>query len=137
MEIRRIDEIKLDTKAYIGRILCVDSITRNDDRHFNNIAFLYKDGVYRPAPIFDNGSSCMSDIISYPMDVEFSHNYKSIHAKTFKTDFKAQLGFVNRLCVDYDGFLSSVNFRSREGKRALEVIKRGLSEMEGAAWERC
>lgn len=131
-----LDEIRLDIKAYIDRILCVDSITRNDDRHFDNIAFLYKDKIYWPAPIFDNGSSCMSDIISYPLTVDFNTNYKSIQAKPFRIDFKSQIGFVNRLYVDYEGFVNSVHFTAPEGIRAFEVIKRGLAEMEGISWER-
>lgn len=91
-----IDEIKLDIKNYIDRILCVDSIVRNDDRHFDNISFLYKDGVYKPAPIR----------IRRQIDSE------------------------------YDGFINSIQFDTQESIRALEVIKRGLAEMEGISWER-
>lgn len=131
-----IDEIKLDIKNYIDRILCVDSIVRNDDRHFDNISFLYKDGVYKPAPIFDNGSSCMSDTFSYPFEVDFDINYTSIQAKPFRADFKSQIGYVDRLIVDYDGFINSIQFDAQESIRALEVIKRGLAEMEGISWER-
>lgn len=47
-----------------------------------------------------------------------------------------RLGYVDRLIVDYDGFINSIQFDTQESIRALEVIKRGLAEMEGISWER-
>ena len=50
--------VKFDVKEYIDKILCIDAITRNEDRHFRNISFLYKGGVYVPGRVYDNGASC-------------------------------------------------------------------------------
>ncbi len=130
------DIVKFDVKPYFDKILCLDSITRNDDRHFDNISFIYRDGVFRPAPIFDNGGACMSDLIMYPMSVDFDTNYKSILAKPFRTNFVSQLQNVDKLVVDYDSFFNSVALNSAAAIRALEVLKRGLKETEGIAWER-
>lgn len=128
--------VGFDIKSYVDRILAVDSITRNDDRHFSNIAFLYKEGKYIPAPIFDNGAACMSDLITYPIDVDFETNYKSILAKPFSIDFRRQLKYNDRLLVRDKEFLESVNMSGVYGVRAIETIKRGLRDMEGVAWER-
>lgn len=128
--------VGFNCKGYIDKILCLDCIIRNDDRHFNNINFLYKDDRYIPAPIYDNGCSCMSDIYTYPMEEDFHANYESIIAKPFKSSFEKQLVNNSRLLVDYEGFFNSVRVYSEEAKRALRVIKESLDRTEGIAWER-
>lgn len=130
------DIVKFDVKPYLDKILCIDAITRNDDRHYKNICFLYKDGVYSPCPIFDNGSSCMSDLISYPMDADFERNYGSIQAKPFYTDFSKNLHNNECILVHYDEFLNSVNAIEPYSKRALQTLKKGLRDTEGLAWKR-
>ena len=127
--------VGFDVKSYIDKLLCLDSITRNEDRHFGNIVFIRDEKTYRPAPIFDNGASCMSDLLSYPIDCDFDIAYKSILAKPFNTDFKSNLKFNKKILVDYNGFINSVSFSDKYSRRAFEVIKRGLEEMRGIAWE--
>lgn len=129
--------VGFDVKSYIDTILCVDAMTRNDDRHFKNISFLYSDGKYSPAPIFDNGAACMSDMLSYPLEVDFDTNYSSISAKPFYTDFSRNLVNNRLLKLHYDDFVDSVNFSDRMSVRALKTVLRALSETEGIAWERC
>lgn len=131
------DYTDLDCKDYIDRILCVDSITRNDDRHFNNIAFLYDiaNGKYQFAPIYDNGCSCMSDLISYPSYVDFNVNYKSICAKPFDIDFIRQIHNPLRILINYNGFINNISVSSFNEERAIKTIIRGLQETKGISWE--
>lgn len=129
--------IGYDVKSYIDKILSVDSIIRNEDRHFKNICFLYKEGEYVPAPIFDNGDSCLSDLITHPLSVSIRDNLKNVYAKPFKTRYKENFSNNIPLLVDYDGFFSSVNVTDVRSIRALEVIRYGLKEMEGISWLRC
>ena len=131
-----LDELHIDCKDYLDRLLCLDSITRNDDRHFGNIVFLEKDGIYKPAPIFDNGSSCMSDTGLYLFKNGFNENYKLIRSKPFSGDFLTQIKNNNRITIDVDGFYKSVTTSTRESARAMETIKRGLEETEGISWVR-
>jgi len=128
------DVTGLDAKKYIDTILCIDAITKNDDRHFYNMSMLIDDGAYSFSPVYDNGSACLSDTVLYPYSVSLQDNIRRVLAKPFSTNFKYQLRFVDRLIIDYDGFIKSVN---GEHHRALDVIKYGLVEMEGIAWERC
>lgn len=130
------DETGKYFKDYLDRILCLDSIIRNDDRHFGNISLIYT-GEYLSAPIFDNGLSCLSDINTYPIDIRFEDNYKAVLAKPFNTDFKRQIHNVKRISVKYDEFIESMQLSSPEAKRAKATIIRGLNEMEGISWERC
>lgn len=129
--------VGFNPKRYVDKVLAVDSIIRNDDRHFNNICFLYDGSRYFPAPIFDFGGGCMSDLISYPERVSFSDNYKSIYAKPFSSDFKSNFKGNELLVIDYDSFVSGVCVdNSSYSKRAFDTIKCGLKEMEGISWKR-
>ena len=123
-------------KEYIDKILCIDSIVRNDDRHFGNINFLVYENRYKPAPIYDNGCACMSDIISYPLDVDFDVNFENIYAKPFRIDFKRQVveANVTPIRVRYSDFVNNASLTSVEAIRAFETIKRGLDKVRGIAW---
>ena len=128
------DVVGYDIKSYLDKILCLDAITRNDDRHFNNIIFLYDGERYKVGPIFDNGGSCLSDTIMYPMDIVFEENIKRCLAKPFSTQFENQLYSVTPLKIDRDGFFRSVCCGDAYTERALKTIDYGLRRTEGLAW---
>lgn len=75
---------------YIKIILTFDYIICNIDRHLNNISFIENNGIYRFAPIYDNGKSFLntdgvltdSDLISR------SNKYKS---KPFSSNPKSNI----------------------------------------------
>lgn len=75
---------------YITTILELDALILNDDRHFNNIAFLKCDDVYVPAPLFDHGSSLLSDEIYYPSNTNTEDLISKVHSKTFSDSFAEQ-----------------------------------------------
>lgn len=131
-----LDETGLDVKGYMDQILCLDAITMNDDRHFNNFALLYDSGgIYETAPIFDNGSSLLSDIITYPMTAPLLENMKRVQAKPFSTDFLRQLQFVTPLTLDIEKFFKSVSAKSDEEKRSLAVIENRFMITKNIAWQ--
>ena len=46
-----------DFGGYVTAIMELDALTRNDDRHINNISLLrLPNGLWKTAPVFDNGS---------------------------------------------------------------------------------
>ncbi len=46
-----------DFGGYVTAIMELDALTRNDDRHINNISLLQlPNGLWKMAPVFDNGS---------------------------------------------------------------------------------
>lgn len=52
-----------DFGEYLKKVIAVDTLFLNEDRHFHNIAVIQrKDGSYRECPIFDNGAAFFSDI---------------------------------------------------------------------------
>lgn len=82
-----------DVKHYISTILEFDALIFNEDRHCNNIIFLYNGNEFYPALLFDCGAGLLSDIttdfiLSKPLDVcirEVNNN-----AKLFSRSFKKQ-----------------------------------------------
>lgn len=129
------DIVGFDVKPYIDKLLCFDSIIRNGDRHFSNIVFLCNNGKYNPAPIFDNGDGCLSDMISYPLGCDFNKAYSSVQSKPFYADFRRNLEFNDRIRIRYNDFISGVSFDEEKSSRALRCILRGLEDMRGIAWE--
>lgn len=84
----RIDKSSLE--VYIKTILTFDYIICNTDRHLNNINFIGNNGVYRFAPIYDNGKSFLStDAVLTDSDlIARSNKYKS---KPFSSNPKSNL----------------------------------------------
>ncbi len=129
------DMCHIDITDYINRILYLDSITYNEDRHFNNIILLEKDGKYTVGPIFDNGAACLSDEVSYPMDVSIEENLSRVMAKPFQIRFEEQIRFGKRILIDTDKFVKMADKKLPESRRAFDVIMRRLEKMRGIAWE--
>ena len=52
--------------SYLTGLLRLDAVTKNDDRHFNNISLIRNEkGEYRIAPVYDNGGAFLSDKYTY------------------------------------------------------------------------
>lgn len=81
---------KLSLENYIKIIMAFDYIICNTDRHLNNISFIGNNGVYRLAPIYDNGKSFLStDAVLTDSDLTArSNKYKS---KPFSSNPKSNL----------------------------------------------
>lgn len=132
-----LDDTGVDVKNYMDTILCLDAITMNDDRHFHNFALLRDGRKYSPAPIFDNGSALLSDMIMYPMEEDLEVNMARVQAKPFSIDFLNQLYFVTPITIDVEKFFSSVTAETPEEKRALAVIAKRLEITKNIAWQEC
>ena len=128
--------VKFDIKKYIDKLLCIDSITRNEDRHFRNISFIFKGGKYTPAKIYDNGAVCFSDLLTYPMSMDLATCFQSVQAKPFSVSFERQLQGVKPLRILYEEYLDSIDVHKEHNARIINVIRRGLKETEGLAWVR-
>ncbi len=79
---------------YLTKMLEFDAFVLNEDRHFNNIAFLYDSEMekFSLTPLFDNGAAFMSDT---SMDYKIGGNTRGmiskVKAKPFSTDFDKQV----------------------------------------------
>ena len=87
-----------DFGIYLCKMIEIDSFFLNEDRHFNNIAFICENKKYRLCPIFDNGSALLSDTtLEYQMDKNIYKLIDSVKPKTFVFDFYEQLEAVETI----------------------------------------
>lgn len=86
---------------YLTQLLEFDRLVLNEDRHFNNIAFIrHPDGTFDFCPIFDNGAAFLSDIQnSYPLGHDTVGLMSNVKAKPFSEDFDTQVD----ACVELYG----------------------------------
>jgi hypothetical protein len=94
--------ISVDVSSYLSTVFCVDLITRNCDRHFDNLAFIKNDGVFRCAPIFDNGDSFFSDYSKFDPWMNVEECIEKSFAKPFSGSFNKQFEhFPNKFRINY------------------------------------
>lgn len=107
-----------DFGKYISKLLTIDALFLNEDRHTHNIAVLLdEEGKYHYCPIFDNGAALMSDTtMDYPLSVPFHNLMESVSAKTFCTSFDEQLDIVEKLYGQHIRF----RFKEKDIESILE-----------------
>ena len=84
---------------YLCRLLTIDALFLNEDRHTHNIAVLRDtEGSFHFCPIFDNGASLLSDTaLDYPMEGDIYEMIDKTRSKTLCDDFIAQLTAVEEI----------------------------------------
>ncbi len=84
---------------YMSKLLTVDALFLNKDRHTHNIAVLTNGtGDFRLAPIFDNGAGLLSDTsMEYPLTRDPLEWIPKVKAKTFCDSFEEQLEIAEKL----------------------------------------
>lgn len=81
---------RLDVTEYLAAVLTLDALIYNIDRHYSNLAIIFNEVTgFRPAPIFDNGLSCLSHYGNRNIDV--ARKLGDLKARPFCHDFKVQL----------------------------------------------
>lgn len=107
-----------DFGTYISKILTVDTIFMNEDRHLHNIAVVkQQEAGYRLCPIFDCGAGLLSDTErDYPIGIDIYEAMRSdVRAKTFTDDFIEQLELVEKL------YGSHIRFKA-DRKKVEEIV---------------
>ncbi|MBR0090313.1 MAG: hypothetical protein IJP92_01290 [Lachnospiraceae bacterium] len=82
-----------DFGIYMNRLLTIDALFLNEDRHMHNIAVLLDDnGGYHYCPMFDHGAALLSDTtLEYPMGEDIYQLMDRVKPKTFLQAFDEQL----------------------------------------------
>ncbi|MCQ2521898.1 MAG: hypothetical protein MJ105_05920 [Lachnospiraceae bacterium] len=87
-----IDEMKriagVDVCDYLRKVITLDRIILNEDRHVNNLALIYGGKGFRPAPIFDNGISLLTANRSVSQQMSMEENVRKVIARPFSGDFE-------------------------------------------------
>lgn len=78
---------------YINKILTIDALFLNEDRHLQNIGVLMgPNGEFDYCPIFDQGAGLLADTtLDYPLTVDVYTLIDDVHAKTICSDFNEAL----------------------------------------------
>lgn len=79
--------------VYMNKMLTIDAIFLNEDRHTHNIAVLMNGrGEYAYCPIFDHGAGMLSDTtMDYPLSGDTYALMDQVQAKTICSEFDEQL----------------------------------------------
>ncbi|MBQ4129676.1 MAG: hypothetical protein IJD68_07925 [Ruminococcus sp.] len=107
--------------AYFAIMLQLDAFFLNEDRHTNNIAFIYneKSEEFTFCPYFDFGLSLLADTNDYPLNVENEQCIKHIKAKPFSLDFDEQADIASKLYGDHVKF----SFNALDIDNILDSLK--------------
>ena len=84
--------------TYLAKLLTIDAVFLNEDRHLHNIAILMNGNMeYKLCPIFDNGGALLSDTkLDYPLSIDVLELMSEVKAKTISPDFDEQLDAVEK-----------------------------------------
>lgn len=139
-----------DMKEYLGRVLFLDAITLNEDRHLNNLSLMFSKGVIKPMPVIDNGLSLLSDLNKYPLRRSTDSLIRTVKSKPFSSSFSKQVRYfkdVEPLVIDIDSFYSKMDVvmsnldeyiytGSDVFRRMYSVLCMRLNHLEGMVWVR-
>lgn len=97
-QVERITGLK-EFGKYLNKLLTIDALFLNEDRHTHNIAVLmHKNGDFDYCPIFDNGAGLLADIkMDYPIQEDVYKLMGQVQAKTICSDFDIQLDISEKL----------------------------------------
>lgn len=88
------DFTDLDSHEQISRILTLDMLTLNTDRHFHNIGVIMdtQTGEFRHAPIFDNGAAFLCNYTRNPpsLPIDDIDVHSNIFGRPFSPDLEYQ-----------------------------------------------
>lgn len=84
---------------YLAKLLTIDVLFLNEDRHTHNIAVMTNDRKeFRLCPVFDNGACLLSDTtMDYPLGKDCLTLMKRAKPKTFCDDFSEQMDITEAL----------------------------------------
>ena len=88
-----------DFGSSMSKLLTIDALFLNEDRHTHNIAVLLDNaGRYHYCPVFDNGAALLSDTtMDYPMSSDLNELIEKPTAKTISQSFDEQLDIAEQL----------------------------------------
>lgn len=115
----------LDVRQQIAQLFAFDALILNEDRHTNNILFLYdpKEKTWELAPIFDNGLSLLSDENDYPPSKPLTILKRKVKAKPLNSSFARQLAlYKGPPFIDKDKLMAAIEQSPYDFGRSKDVL---------------
>ena len=98
---------KIDIRPYLRKVLTLDMICLNEDRHLNNLAVIMKGDEFYPAPIFDNGISLLTANQSVNWYFPMEDNVKRVIARPFCGSHEKMVKYLGKgFSIDKKGALA-------------------------------
>lgn len=97
---------------YMNKILTIDMMFLNEDRHTHNLAVLMNDKQeFKYCPIFDNGAGLLADTtLEYPLEEDIYKLIDSVKSKTFSLSFEEEV----EVSEDLYGMNIDFNFTKKD-----------------------
>lgn len=101
----------LDCSNYLKNNFSLDLIIMNPDRHFHNLGIIQtNNGIYKEAPIFDNGQGLGMNYSITPPNMLLEEKESLLAAATISGSFEAQvIAAGTTLKVDYEKLYEMLN----------------------------
>ena len=106
------EQTDLDIRSYLADVFALDLITRNTDRHLNNLGVIFDGKDFRTAPIFDNGKSLLVGQDKKFENLSIPERIKNSYAKAFSPDYELNFKYLrdySTLKVDLEKFNRFIN----------------------------
>ena len=119
----------IDVRDYLKKVLTLDMLILNEDRHLNNLAVVYRENGFAPAPIFDNGVSLLTANRSVNWNFPVEENVKRVIARPFAGSHEKMAAYLGTgFQLDLDGCRRWL--RQEEDSREKEVLLHQLKRYE-------
>ncbi len=118
-----------DFGVYMNKLMTIDALFLNEDRHTHNLAVLMNDKKdFRLCPIFDNGAALLADTkMDYPLGRDVYAQMESVKPKTFSDSFEEQLEISEQLY----GTSISFSYTEKDVEEIVDHIEGyGIQEKE-------
>lgn len=123
---------QLDIRNYLSKVLTLDMVCLNEDRHLNNLAVIMHGNQFYPAPIFDNGISLLTANQSVNWNFSIEENVRRVIARPFSGSHEKMVEYLgNGFTMDVNGALEWIEreTKSRERDVLKYQIKRYSTEL--------
>lgn len=142
---------KICTREYLSKLIFLDSITLNPDRHLRNMSIIQdSNGNKSFMPVWDNGLCLLANTREYPLSMDWKSAMYLVYSQPFHSDYIRQCSYFrdcDKLRIKYKDFIEKLDdiesdldnylyYGSDVFKRMCKILRFRLRKMEGIAWER-
>lgn len=139
------------TREYLSKIIFLDAITLNPDRHLRNMSVIQdNNGNKRFMPVWDNGLCLLSNTRDYPLSMDWKSAMYLVYSQPFHSDYIRQCSYFSdcdKLRIRYKDFMEKLDaiesdlnsylyYGNDVFRRMCKVLRFRLRKLEGIAWER-
>lgn len=86
----------LDVRDYLSKVMTVDMLVLNEDRHLNNLAVIMRGDTFVPAPVFDHGVSLLTANESLNWHFSVAENVKRVIARPFCGSHEKMVAYLGK-----------------------------------------